>query len=231
MHRRARREWRRRSLRALRSLREKEHPPFRGITLWAELPHGRAGSILGRTLCAHRGGAVEYYVRPATYADVPAIGRVARETWRTTYAHTIAPHNQQRVLERSYADAALAAALQMAQSWFFVAVNGEEVLGFAQFMCRGDGHGELVRIYVLPAHQRQGIGRALLQAGVRAMAAVGIHRCYVSVEVDNVPAIAFYQHFGFRYHRAYASFVGDQLVHLLELKTSLRALRYALETE
>jgi ribosomal protein S18 acetylase RimI-like enzyme len=174
---------------------------------------------------------VEYYVRPATSADVPAIGRVARETWRITYAQSIAPHNQQRVLERSYTDAALVAALQMAQSWFFVAVSGEEVLGFAQFLRRGDGHGELVRIYVLPAHQRRGIGRALLQAGVHAMARAGIHRCYVSVEVDNAPAIAFYQHFGFRYQRAYASFVGDQLVHLLELKISLRALRAALEAE
>lgn len=173
---------------------------------------------------------MEYSIRPATYADVPAIGQVARETWHATYAHTIAPHNQQRVLERSYAEAALAAALNAPHSWFLVAANGPHVLGFAQFLRRSDGQGELARIYVLPAHQRQGIGRALLQAGVNAMAREGIHRCYVSVEVDNVPAIAFYQNFGFRYHRAYASFVGDQLVQLLELKASLRVLRHALET-
>ncbi|MCS7261382.1 MAG: GNAT family N-acetyltransferase [Anaerolineae bacterium] len=173
---------------------------------------------------------MDYSIRPATSADVPAIGQVARETWRVTYAQTIAPHNQQRVLERAYTDAALAAALGAPHSWFFVAVDGQQVLGFAQFLRRGDGQGELARIYVLPAYQRQGIGRALLQAGVNAMAREGIHRCYVSVEVDNAPAIAFYQHFGFRYHRVYASFVGDQLVQLLELKTALRALRHALET-
>lgn len=174
---------------------------------------------------------MEYCIRPATYVDVPAIGQVARETWRITYAQTIAPHNQQLVLNRSYIAEALVAALEMAHSWFFVAVSGEEVRGFAQFLRRGDGHGELVRIYVLPAYQRRGIGSALLQAGVQAMAKEGIHRCYVSVEMDNAPAVAFYQHFGFRYHRTYASFVGDQLVHLLELKASLRALRSALQAE
>jgi len=177
------------------------------------------------------GGIVEYLIRSATYADVPAIGQVARETWRVTYAQSIAPHNQQLVLNRSYADEALAAALAAEDSWFFVAVEGQEVLGFAQFLRRSDGHGELARIYILPAHQRRGIGRALLQAGVRAMAQQGIHQCYVSVEMDNVPAVAFYQHFGFRYHRTYASFLGDQLVYLMELKSSLRALRYALEVE
>lgn len=174
---------------------------------------------------------MEYIIRPATYADVPAIGQVARETWRVTYACTIAPHNQQLVLNRSYADEALAAALGNPHSWFFVAVKEQEVLGFAQFLRRGDGHGELARIYVLSTHQRQGIGRALVHAGVRAMAREGIHRCYVSVELDNAPAVAFYQRFGFRYHRTYVSFVGDQLVHLMELKASLRALRYALEAE
>ncbi|MGC8879879.1 MAG: GNAT family N-acetyltransferase [Anaerolineae bacterium] len=174
---------------------------------------------------------MEYIIRPATYADVPAIGQVARETWRITYAQTIAPHNQQLVLSHSYGDEVLAAALGDARSWFFVAVREQEVLGFAQFIQRGDGHGEIARIYVLPAHQRQGIGRALVHAGVRAMAGEGIHRCYVSVEWENAPAVAFYQRFGFRYHRTYVSFVGDQLVQLMELKASLRALRYALEAE
>jgi len=171
-----------------------------------------------------------YWVRPALYADVAAIGRVARETWRVTYAHTIAPHNQQLVLEHSYADETLAAALAAPDSWFFVALDGREIVGFAQFIRRRDRHGELARIYVLPNHQRRGIGRALLLAGVYALEAIGVHRCYVSVETDNAPAIAFYQRFGFRYHRLYAIFVGDQLVHLMELRTSLRALRHAIQT-
>ena|GEM_PF-1975203 len=193
-------------------------------------PLRRAG-LYWEHMGARRGGAMEYLIRPATYADVPAIGRVARETWRITYAQSIAPHNQQLALSHFYDEKVLAAALEDPRSWFFVAVSGHEVLGFAQFLQRSDGHGEIARIYVLPAHQRQGIGRALVHAGVRAMAEEGIHRCYVSVELDNAPAVAFYQRFGFRYHRTYVSFVGDQLVHLMELRTSLRALRYALEAE
>lgn len=157
-------------------------------------------------------------IRPARETDITAIAQVAAETWRATYAHTVALHNQQLLLERSYAPAALAAAIAADPAWFYVAEVAGQVVGFAQFVHRPDGFGELARIYVLPAYQRHGLGRAMLAQGASDLRRAGIEVCFVSVEVDNSGALAFYRRFGFRRNRAHASFLGDQIVRLIELK-------------
>jgi ribosomal protein S18 acetylase RimI-like enzyme len=171
---------------------------------------------------------MDYTIRLATRTDVPAVVRVARTTWGITYTHSIAPHNLRQVLERSYGVEALSEAIAAETGWFFVAAWAALLVGFAQFLRRADGQGELARIYVLPRHQRRGIGRAFLAAGVEAMGVAGIHACYVSAEVDNAPALAFYQRFGFRLHREYASFLGDQILRLVELRIPLTELQDAL---
>jgi ribosomal protein S18 acetylase RimI-like enzyme len=157
-------------------------------------------------------------IRLARETDITAITQVAAETWRATYAHTVALHNQELLLARSYAPAALAAAIASDPAWFYVAEVDGQVVGFAQFVHRPDGYGELARIYVLPAYQRHGLGRALLARGAADIGLGGIEVCFVSVEVDNTGALAFYRRFGFRRNRAHASFLGDQIVRLIELK-------------
>jgi ribosomal protein S18 acetylase RimI-like enzyme len=130
----------------------------------------------------------------------------------------VAPHNQAQLLQRSYAPQALTAALAADPAWFYVAEVEAQVVGFVQFVRRPDGLGELARIYVLPGYQRHGIGRALLARGAADIQRAGIEVCFVSVGVDNHAALAFYRRFGFRRNRAHASFLGDQIVRLIELK-------------
>ena len=89
-------------------------------------------------------------IRPAVASDVIEIGEVARRTWRVTYEGVILPENQERLLGRFYAPGALEQAIGQERSWFFVAVAGECVVGFAQFIGREDESGELTRVYVVP---------------------------------------------------------------------------------
>jgi len=159
---------------------------------------------------------MEYTIRAATLTDIPAIAEVARHTWEATYAHTIAAHNRAQFLRRAYSHQALRAAIGQKPHWFFVALQGETVVGFAHYLRRFDADGELVRIYIHPSHQRRGLGRALLAMGLQAMAAEGVGQCYVSVGVENTGARAFYERFGFRPNREYARFLGDQLLRLVE---------------
>lgn len=164
---------------------------------------------------------MNYTIRPATLADVTAIAEVARYTWNVTYARSVATHNRQQFLDQAYAPHALYEALEYESGWFYVAVRARSVVGFAQYLQRLDNQGELVRIYVHPDHQRLGIGRAFLATGLAAMAATGISRCYVSVEVSNVGARAFYERLGFRPRREYGRFLGDQIVRLVEYAASI----------
>ena len=167
---------------------------------------------------------MDYTIRPATRADVPGIAEVAHHTWNVTYAQSVAAHNRQQFLDQAYAPEALTEAISDKLGWFYVAVQEQKILGFAQYVRRFDGQGELVRIYVHPDHQRRGIGHAFLTTGLNAMATAKIHSCYVSTEANNTRTRAFYERLGFHPHREYAHFLGDQIIRLVEYSARISRL-------
>lgn len=64
----------------------------------------------------------------------------------------------------------------------------------------GHGHEALGEVYVIgvdPAQQGTGLGRALLVAGLRLMAARGLPQAMLYVDAANTPAIALYSSLGF----------------------------------
>jgi ribosomal protein S18 acetylase RimI-like enzyme len=176
---------------------------------------------------------MSYTIRSARLSDAAGIAEVARDTWNDTYADSVAPHNRQSFLDQAYTSQVLHAAIRDERGWFYVAEQATTdrpgfsplgVVGYAQYMRRFDDQGELVRLYVHPDHQRRGIGRALLAAGLRAMATAGMRDCYVSVEASNAGARAFYERFGFRPVREYGRFLGDQIIRLVEYVATIPSL-------
>jgi GNAT superfamily N-acetyltransferase len=97
----------------------------------------------------------------------------------------------------------------------FVAMHGDEVLGFASTgpfrleppntadtpdtpepgSAEGQGDGELNALYLLQSVQRQGLGRRLFEAGAQSLSAAGFGamRCWV---LERNAAFAFYERMG-----------------------------------
>ena len=71
------------------------------------------------------------------------------------------------------------------------------IVGFAAFH-RVIDEAELRNMAVDPVHQRKGIARALLAAGISALQACGASRIFLEVRASNQPALAFYHSAGFR---------------------------------
>jgi ribosomal protein S18 acetylase RimI-like enzyme len=159
---------------------------------------------------------VEADVRLAGAQDVVGIGNVARRTWKDMYTGIILPENQKRFLERWYTPAALERAIGQGNSWFYVAVVEGRVIGFAQFVIRESGRGELTRIYVLPEWQRQGVGSRLLGEGVAILSAHGAEEVFVHVEKDNGKGIAFYERKAFCRGREFSMEMPEQDLELVE---------------
>ena len=105
-------------------------------------------------------------IRPAVPGDAPAIRNVALESWPATYHGVFTPDFIASFLDRNYSVESLEQAI--AFTWqddfriFDAAIDERgRVVGFLQMSLKGD-HPFLWRLYVLPSHQRQGIGLALL---------------------------------------------------------------------
>jgi ribosomal protein S18 acetylase RimI-like enzyme len=158
-------------------------------------------------------------IRPVTHADLPQVAHVARITWDVTYNQTIAPENRREFLERSYRPENLTDAVEAPNHWFYVADLKQQVVGFGHFLQRYHPtrrRAELVRLYVLPEYQHEGIGTAILKTGFAELAQAQFEECFVSVQASNASARKFYERHGFTFHRNHGQFLGTQIVIMAE---------------
>ncbi|MCY1690262.1 GNAT family N-acetyltransferase [Exiguobacterium sp. SL14] len=131
-------------------------------------------------------------IREARLADASAIARVHIDAWHETYQGII-PDSY--LAQLSYAKRTKQWEQTLVDQRVYVAVSGEEVVGFAQGgPSRSDAReGELYAIYVLRTSQRLGLGKALFQRIADDLAEY--ETMQVAVLRDN-PACQFYERFG-----------------------------------
>jgi N-acetylglutamate synthase len=77
----------------------------------------------------------------------------------------------------------------------FVAEHEGKIVG--ALLCGNDGRrGFLHHLAVARDHRRAGIGRALVERCLAALAAVGMRKCHIFVLADNVEGKAFWKRIG-----------------------------------
>jgi ribosomal protein S18 acetylase RimI-like enzyme len=142
------------------------------------------------------------FLREASLKDISAIAQVHVNTWRTTYRGII-PDDYLAQLsyekrERGWMEI-FSSAKDMGNFTYVAEDASEEIVGFVNGGVERTGNliykGELNAIYILKAHQNQGIGRRLLMATVNRLAQANIHSMLVWVLADN-PACKFYEALG-----------------------------------
>lgn len=107
--------------------------------------------------------------------------------WQTVFGYQSA-HNQPAV--------AIDKKLAVADGLFFVALDGEQVIG--TIMAGYDGHrGWLYSVAVAPSHRRQGLGSQLVNHAERALAAKGCPKINLQVMPENAAVTAFYAALGY----------------------------------
>lgn len=102
---------------------------------------------------------------------------------------------------------------------FIVAEENGEIVGY--IMCRIETglpdfglfgiakRGHVISIAVLPEHQRQGIGMALMNGAVAGMRVYKAKECYLEVRVTNTPGVNLYKKLGFEVSRAVHNYYAD----------------------
>lgn len=161
-------------------------------------------------------------VRRARVADAAGIAWVSVATWRAAYRGIVADAFLD-ALDPAEREARWAAALERENPCVFVAEDeGGGIAGFAAGGAERTGTdfgakrpdpqtttGELYAIYILPAHQRRGLGRRLVGAIARDLAERGFESLVVWV-LDLNPARAFYEALGGRLAGRQPIRIGEQ---------------------
>jgi ribosomal protein S18 acetylase RimI-like enzyme len=139
-------------------------------------------------------------IREATPGDTPGIARVKVDTWRDAYAG-IVPEERLAALSYEEVEERWLEGISDPRPGAFYHVVEEEgqVVAFAaggpERSGRKEYEGELYALYVLPEHQRQGIGRLLMRATAERLLADGVESMLLWVLAEN-PARAFYESLG-----------------------------------
>lgn len=142
----------------------------------------------------------EISIRPARTTDAPAISQRDVETWRATYAGVLSSSYLVELSERRREIGWRMAIMREPRDVrVAVDVNGG-ILGFGSCgPSRSERHypGEVFTLYVAPDWQNMGIGRRLLIALFRRLAASGLDAAIIWVLRDN-PSRFFYERVGGR---------------------------------
>ena len=160
--------------------------------------------------------APEITLRAARVADASSLAALSVEVWLGTYLR--------RGINGFFADyvfaeltpARMAQHLACARETFFVSQNEEGIDGFirlTQGSLPPSGQGsalEIATLYVQPRHHGRGIGKALLQAGLKQARAMEAAHPWLTTNVENRAAITFYQRQGFVITGRTSFEIGDQ---------------------
>ena len=133
-------------------------------------------------------------VRRAELADAEAVREVGVRTWPVAYDGLASPEFIVDGVAQWWSPEAVERGITKGIT--LVALDDDQVVGMVG-LGQEEGFWVMWKLYVLPEHQRHGVGKALLDGAIAALPE-GTPQLLLDVLITNEPAIAFYRKHGFR---------------------------------
>ncbi len=135
-------------------------------------------------------------LRAATEKDIPVIRELAYATWPSAYGEILTDEQLNYMLSLMYSNTALLQ--QMNNNHLFIIAETTTPVGFASYSAVEDDSTvyKLHKLYVSPATQKTGAGRALIQEVISRVKQAGAHVLRLNVNRHN-KARQFYERIGF----------------------------------
>lgn len=137
-------------------------------------------------------------IHEASGHDYPLIHRIAHQTWPHTFGNILSQEQISYMLEWMYSISSLQEQVEKQGHKFLLAKDEEAYLGYASYELNYKGQlvTKIHKLYVLPAAQGKGIGRALIHKVQEIAMQHANEALSLNVNRDN-PAVQFYQNMGF----------------------------------
>lgn len=159
-------------------------------------------------------------IRRAQPTDAAVLAELGARTFIDAFAHLYSQQDLQAFLDESHSAQAYAKLLASPLYALWLAVDGDEPLGYALAGPCGLPHedarpedGELKRLYVSSAAQGGGLGAKLFEEALAWLERDGPRTLWISVWSENHGAQRFYGRYGFTKAGEYEFIVGEQRDH------------------
>jgi ribosomal protein S18 acetylase RimI-like enzyme len=137
-------------------------------------------------------------IRRGSANDLARVARLAHDIWWQHYPGIITPGQIRYMLARGYSVEALTRFVTDADAGLALAEQDAELAGFAAWYVPDvPSTLKLDRLYVLPTHHRQGIGRRLIEHVAGLARAAGCTSLVLNVNRRNTGSIRAYEQCGF----------------------------------
>ena len=153
----------------------------------------------------------EIQITRAGLTDRTFIRSVSERTWPSTYGHIISQAQIDFMLDWMYSDESLEKQMNTGCEFYIASIKKEngvlEAVGFCSVSPEDDAH-KLNKLYVLPAAQGTGAGKALLNKSIEVAKAAGSNSLFLQVNKLNT-AYTFYLKKGFIKEREFKFDIGN----------------------
>ena len=168
-------------------------------------------------------------IRKVEIADVEVLAKLAKQTFRETFAHDNTEEQLQEYFEETYNLRVLSTELENPESETYFIMYEEEIAGFlkvnwgnAQTERELENAFEIQRLYVLQTYQGFGLGKQLFEFALEHAEKKGFSWAWLGVWEHNTKAQAFYNRYGFETFSQHNFMVGQKVDTDWLLKKKLR---------
>lgn len=170
-------------------------------------------------------------VKPVKKTDLQALQEIARTTFAEAFSARNAAADMEKYLDENFSLEKLSAELENPESLFFFAEVSHKEAGYlkvnwgaAQAESLPGKTLEIERIYVLPAYQGKGIGKALFEKACSIAQEKKMDAIWLGVWEKNTSAIRFYRKHGFVEFGKHLFRLGDDIQTDLLMKLEIKRL-------
>ena len=137
-------------------------------------------------------------IKLASIEDIPAIVKIAYDTWFVTYQDVISQAQIEYMFGEMYTPESIYKQMDFYKHAFLILYQAEMPIGFASYgkLEEPINTYKLHKLYLLPSEQNKGFGRMLLNEVEKQVADLGADYLHLNVNRKN-PALSFYEKLGY----------------------------------
>ena len=137
-------------------------------------------------------------IKLASIEDIPAIVKIAYDTWFVTYQDVISQAQIEYMFGEMYTPESIYKQMDFYKHAFLILYQAEMPIGFASYgkLEEPINTYNLHKLYLLPIEQNKGFGRMLLNEVEKQVADLGADHLHLNVNRKN-PALSFYEKLGY----------------------------------